>query len=73
MKVPFDQICKLQYPPSMPEFTIVGVPWWHRKKMIQLWLMLLLWCSFSPWPRNFCLQWVQAPKKEKKIKNKKNF
>jgi len=28
-------------------------------------LVLLLWCGFHSWPRNFCMMWVQ-PKKKKK-------
>ena len=30
-----------------------------------LWLCLLLWCGFHPWPGNFHVKWVW-PKKKKK-------
>jgi len=30
-----------------------------------LWLWLLLWCVFNPWPRIFRMLWVQ-PRKERK-------
>ena len=31
-------------------------------------LCLQLWCSFSPWPRNFCMPLAWPKKKEKKKK-----
>ena len=31
-----------------------------------LWLGLLLWHGFDPWPRKFCMTWV-GPKKKKKV------
>ena len=35
-----------------------------------LWLRLLLWLGFDPWPRNFCmLQAGQKKKKKKKIRS----
>ena len=40
-----------------------GVTWWlSRLKILALsllWLRLLLWCRFDPWPRNFCMLQVQ--------------
>ena len=33
-----------------------------------LWIRLLLWHKFSPWPRNFCMPWVQLKKKKKEMK-----
>ena len=29
-----------------------------------LWLWLLLWLGFNPWPRNLCVSWAQWKKKE---------
>ena len=34
-----------------------------------LWLGLLLWLGFNPWPGNFCILWVW-PKKLKETKPK---
>ena len=33
-----------------------------------LWLRLLLWHVFSPWPWNIFMPWVQKKKKKKKKK-----
>ena len=27
--------------------------------------LMLLWCGFDPWPRKFCIPWVQPNKKKK--------
>ena len=35
-----------------------------------LWLWLLLWCRFDPWPGNFCMPQVQ-PKKKKRERERK--
>ena len=32
-----------------------------------LWVGLLLWCRFSPWPGNLCMPLVQGKKREKKF------
>ena len=34
-----------------------------------LWLWVLLWLRFDPWPENFHILWVQ-PEKERKISGK---
>ena len=33
-------------------------------------LRSLLWCGFHPWPRNFCMLWVQPKKQTNKQTNK---
>ena len=35
--------------------------------LLLLWLWLLLWCRFDPWPGNLCMLWVWP---KKKIKNR---
>lgn len=40
---------------------------WEKELALSLlWLRLLLWHWFSPWPRNFHLPWAQPKKKKKK-------
>ena len=43
--------------------------------MSLLWLRLLLWCMFNPWPGNFCMPWAQQKKKkkEKKIRSARQY
>ena len=43
--------------------------WVKDPALSLLWLGSLLWCSFSPWPRNFSMLWVW-PKREKKTKDR---
>ena len=31
-----------------------------------LWLGLLMWLEFDPWPRNFCVPWVRKNKTKQK-------
>ena len=34
---------------------------WIKDMVLSLlWLRLLLWCMFNPWPQNFCMPWVGA-------------
>ena len=35
-----------------------------NQALLLQWLWSLLWYEFSPWPRNFCMLWVQPKKKE---------
>ena len=47
-----------------------GVPWWLSGLRIQqslLWLGLLLWYGFNPWPRNLCMPQARPKKIKKKI------
>ena len=36
-----------------------------------LWLWLQLRCEFDPWPRNFCVPWVQPFEKKKRKEKEK--
>ena len=36
-----------------------------------LWLESLLWHGFDPWPRNFCMPWVQYKKKKERKEERK--
>ena len=38
-----------------------------------LWLGMLPWLRFHPWPTYFCMPWVQKKKKKKRKKEKKNL
>ena len=39
------------------------MPWWAKDLALLLtWLLLQLWCGFSPWPENLHTLWVW-PKK----------
>ena len=47
---------------------------WVRDLVLSLlWLELLLWRGFDPWPRNHCLQWVWPKTKKKKNKTPLSF
>ena len=37
--------------------------WVKNSEFSLLWLGLWLWLRFDPWPRNFCMPWMQAKKK----------
>ena len=52
------RISDKEYKPG--EFLVVQ--WVNDPALPQLWLRLLLWCGFYPWPGNFHMLWVQ-PKK----------
>ena len=49
------------------------VQWVKEPVLSLLWLGSLLWCRFSPWPRNFCMPWVWQKKKKKKKKDLKDL
>ena len=38
--------------------------WIKDLSFLLLWLWLLLWCGFNPWPGNFCMLWAQLKKKK---------
>ena len=38
-----------------------------------LWLRLLLWCRFDPWPGNFHMLWVQPQKKKKELPEEEQY
>ena len=38
------------------------IQWFKNLALSLQWLMLLLWCKFSPWPGNFHMPWVQPNK-----------
>ena len=47
---------------------------WVRDLVLSLlWLELLVWRGFDPWPRNHCLQWVWPKTKKKKTKPLSHF
>lgn len=39
--------------------------WIKDLSFLLLWLWLLLWCGFNPWPGNFCMLWAQLKKKKR--------
>ena len=38
-----------------------------RDLALSLLRRLLLWCSFDPWPWNFCMSWVQPKQTNKQM------
>ena len=45
--------------------------WVKDVMLFLLWLWLLLWCGFHPWPGNFLMPQEQQKKKKKKKKEKR--
>ena len=67
----------IDYSPDFYDLTIklqgivLGVHWWLSGLRIRcwflLWLWLLLWCGFNPWPENFQMPWEWPKQQQKEI------